>query len=126
MMEGWWENAAEGPSFSQLKAKFDVMLLTQLDIAYMCFQFNINMTMPHNRHPPCPCPDLLEGGTCEEAVNTIAPDQTTTVPLFLPSCNLTQEEDSLGPDGSNNYIMFRCPGLCGMVGLDTCMSTEGT
>lgn len=98
MLECWRGNAAERPSFSQLKAKFDAMLLSQEDNPYI--QFNINMTMPY--YSPTSAP--LEGGACQEATNTSAPDQTTTVPLSLPPSNLTQEEDSLGPEGSNAYV----------------------
>ena len=60
MMERWRMNAAERPSFSQLKAKFDAMLLSWTVLAFSSY-----MTMPYSRpppHPPPPPPPRPLGG----------------------------------------------------------------
>ena len=103
MLECWRQIATERPSFSQLKAKFDAMLLSQENNPYI--QFNINVAMPYYHVNP-----TAEGGACQEEgegegneQTTVAQDQTTPPPLTLPSSDVPQEEDA-GVKGSNTYV----------------------
>ncbi|KAL5497189.1 hypothetical protein EMCRGX_G013614 [Ephydatia muelleri] len=108
MLECWRQSAAERPSFSQLKAKFDAMLLSQEDNPYI--QFNINVAMPYyHTHPPA------EGGVCQEEEeegeeerseqSPVAQDQTIPAPLTIPSNVVPPEEDTgVGLKGSNAYV----------------------
>ena len=107
MLECWRQSITERPSFSQLKAKFDAMLLSQEDNPYI--QFNINVAMPYyHAHPPA------EGGACQEEEEreeegneqtTVAQDQTTPVPLTIPSNAVPQLEDvGVEQNCSNAYV----------------------
>ncbi|KAL5497208.1 hypothetical protein EMCRGX_G013635 [Ephydatia muelleri] len=93
-----------------LKAKFDVILLSQEDNPYN--QFNINVAMPYyHTHPP------TEGGACQEEEegeeerseqSPVAQDQTIPAPLTIPSNAVPPEEEEEEEEEENIDTDIAC------------------